>query len=282
MKALDNDWLLPVNLSVSDDPLLRILNFVGIFLPVRCWLIPLLLSITSGVLEFSTTLRKCLYAKINLIFGSAMHLMCDQLPYSMRRRVYVFGCWLENLKPSNDIKLRVLRGHTISAVIAGGAKAYTEDATLVPDRYEFLGQADEEAATLVPYGYQFSGNELEPVEVENTFKCEHFDIKCKYRFAEGSHEYRIEARRDRMVIIDFAIKCKTSDEFIKMCTLISCISKNHSGSLQREVHRKHNRWLPAATHKKLRVRPLRESILCYVRNGYPPIYSLEFQNATVL
>lgn len=275
MKALDNAWLLPAKLSESDDPLLSILNFVGIILQIytTLWLTPSLLSIMSAVLEFIAPLKKWLYGKINFTFCCAMHLICDQLPYSVRRRVYVFGCWVKNLKPSNDIKLKVVRNDTIYAVIAGGAKAYNEDATLVQGWSQFLGQVDEAAASvpisiekgatlaLVP---QFSLNE------ENTFKCAHIDIKCKRRF-DSHDDYCIEASSHGVAIIEFVIKSRTRDDFLKMCTFLSCISQNRSGSLKCQH-----------SDKKLCVRTFRESIMCYVRNGYPPVYTLEFQNATVL
>ncbi|KAH9317420.1 hypothetical protein KI387_019189, partial [Taxus chinensis] len=57
--------LLPVNLSVSEEKLLKALNLVGLFLQTKSLhcLIPTLLSLTSAVVKFTTTLRVQLYGR---------------------------------------------------------------------------------------------------------------------------------------------------------------------------------------------------------------------------
>jgi hypothetical protein len=139
---LNDEWLLPVNLSVSEEKLLKIINLLGLFLQTKKdkvhWLIPTSLSFISALMEFSTTLRVWLYSNINVLFCYIMHFICDPLPRSWRRQVYSLGKWVENLKPSNDIQLKIERGN-ICAIIAGGAKVDKEGATLVP----WLNVADE-------------------------------------------------------------------------------------------------------------------------------------------
>ncbi|KAH9313492.1 hypothetical protein KI387_022119, partial [Taxus chinensis] len=57
--------LLPVNLSVSEEKLLKALNLVGLFLQTKSLhcLIPTLLSLTSVVVKFTTTLRVRVYRR---------------------------------------------------------------------------------------------------------------------------------------------------------------------------------------------------------------------------
>lgn len=88
-----SSMLLPVDLSVSEEKVLKMLNLAGLFLQTKkvYWLIPLLLSLISTVLEFSTPLRIWIYEKINVLFCCAMHVICDPLPRSMRRKIYGLG-----------------------------------------------------------------------------------------------------------------------------------------------------------------------------------------------
>lgn len=137
--STDNAWLLPVNLTVSEEKLLKVLNLVGLFLQTKkvFWLIPTFFSFASAILEFNTTLRVWLYTNINKLSCWSMHLICDKLRYSERRQVYSLGKWVENFKPCNDIQLRVVRGD-ICAVLGGAAKSHKEDVTklvLVPWLY---------------------------------------------------------------------------------------------------------------------------------------------------
>lgn len=113
--------------------MLKLLNLVGLFLATKQVYrpIPISISFIAAVMEFATLLRKWLYSKINLLFCLILHVICDRLQRSIRRQVYSLGNWVENLKPSNDIQLRVVRG-PICGVIAGGAKVYQKGATLVP------------------------------------------------------------------------------------------------------------------------------------------------------
>ncbi|KAH9299298.1 hypothetical protein KI387_030980 [Taxus chinensis] len=57
--------LLPVNFLVSEEKLLKALNLVGLFLQTKSLhcLIPTLLSLTSAVVEFNTTLRVLVYGR---------------------------------------------------------------------------------------------------------------------------------------------------------------------------------------------------------------------------
>ncbi|GLJ08812.1 hypothetical protein SUGI_0096490 [Cryptomeria japonica] len=122
---LDQDYFLPVNLLRSEDKLLKILNLLGLFLQTQKhvhWLIPALLSFTAAVMGFSTTIRLSIDGLINTVLCKTIQRACDRLPLPMRRRVYFWGNWVENLKPSNDLQSKIVRGD-ICALVAGGAKA---------------------------------------------------------------------------------------------------------------------------------------------------------------
>ncbi|GLJ08816.1 hypothetical protein SUGI_0096560 [Cryptomeria japonica] len=129
---LHHDYFLPVNLLLAEDKLLKILNFVGLYLQTQKhvhWLIPVSLSLTSLVMGFTTTGRLSVDGFICGFFCwpfyRAVQLLCDQLPLSMRRRVYCWGDWVEHLKPSNDLQSKVVMGG-MCALVAAGAKAHSE------------------------------------------------------------------------------------------------------------------------------------------------------------
>lgn len=84
-QRLNEDWLLPVNLSVLEEGL-RVLNLIGLFLHTRKdkihWLIPTSLTFISTLMELSARLRVWIYIKINVLFCDIMHFICDPLPRS--------------------------------------------------------------------------------------------------------------------------------------------------------------------------------------------------------
>jgi hypothetical protein len=242
----DNDWLLPVNLTLSEEKLLKVLNLVGLFLQTKklFWLTPILLSFASAVLEFNTTLREWLYKKINTVFCWSMHLMCDKLPYSMRRQVYSLGKWVENLKPCNDIELRVVRGD-ICALIGGAAKSHTEDATLVQ----------------VPW------LNVQRVTQIN-FECDPIHFRCEFLSEVDKCGVGVVYSDDDKAAL--FVDCKSSDEFVKICTFVDCMAKNRSGSLKSNDRK-----------NKVQVRGWKESVRHYVKSGFPPIYELKLEHVIV-
>ncbi|XP_057842571.2 uncharacterized protein LOC131051992 [Cryptomeria japonica] len=253
IKILDNDFVLPVNLTISEEKMLKFLNLVGLFLQTRqiYWLIPTLLSFTAALLEFSTALRAWLYDHINLLFCRFMHIICDRLPRSMRREVYSFGNWVENLKPSNDLRLRVVKGE-ICAVIGGGAKVHREGATL------FQAEA-----------FEWSGLEGETL-IEKTIPCGKIDpdyrsinIGCSFDPTKG--KCHVAANTVALAEVD----CNR-DEFAKLYEFLTCVAKNRSGSLR-----------SCASNNKVRVRGFRETVACYSKSGFPPVYELKLDNVIV-
>lgn len=132
---LNDDWLLPINLSVSQEKLLKIINLLGLFLQTKTvkvhWLIQTSLSLISALMEFSTTIRVWIHTNINVVFCYVMHCICDPLPRWWRRQVYSLGKWVEKLKPCNDMQLKVVRGN-MRAIISEGAKVDKEGITSIP------------------------------------------------------------------------------------------------------------------------------------------------------
>ncbi|XP_059077599.1 uncharacterized protein LOC131876390 [Cryptomeria japonica] len=125
---LDHDYFLPVNLLLSEDKLMTILNFVGLFLKTQKhihWLIPALLTFTVVVMGFSTKVRLYIDGFINTFLCRSVQLLCDPLPLAMRRRAYCWGNWVENLKPSNDLQSKIVSGK-ICVLLVAGAKADSE------------------------------------------------------------------------------------------------------------------------------------------------------------
>jgi hypothetical protein len=238
-----SSWLLPVDLSVSEEKLLKVLNLAGLFLQTKkvYWLIPVLLSFISTVMEFCTPLRIWIYGKVNL-FCHAMHLICDRLPRSMRMQTYALGKMVENLKPSNDIKLKVTRGD-ITAIIAAGAKVHTEGAlTLVP---LFVL---EDAATEKTLHCQ-------PID------CDPIDIECRFNASTRSCIIRATT------FDEISVGCLSRSHFLSILTLVSSIAKNGCGSLK-----------SYGTHQNVRVRGLMHSIYSHQDAGYPIVYEMKLEN----
>lgn len=244
-----SSMLLPVDLSVSEEKVLKMLNLAGLFLHTKkvYWLIPVLLSFVSTVLEFTTPLRKGIYEKINALFCCAMHVICDPLPRSMRSHIYALGKLVDNLKPTNDIKLKVTKGN-ITATIAGGAKVHTEGTlTLVPLF------ALEEAAT------------------EATFHYGNIEIQCKFNAGPLGLCYIRATTFDQI-----SVACPTRFYFLCILTLVSSITKNGSGSLKSYgPHRM------ACVRRKVCVRGLKETVYSYAANGCPKVYEMELENVVV-
>lgn len=197
-----SSMLLPVDLSVSEEKVLKMLNLAGLFLQTKkvYWLIPLLLSFTSTVLEFSTPLRIWIYQKINVLFCCAMHVICDRLPRSMRSHIYALGKYVDNLKPTNDIELKVTKGN-ITATIAGGAKVHTEGTLTLADSFPL-----EEEAT------------------EATFRYDDIGIKCTFN---GRECFILATTFEKITV-----GCRTRPCFLGIVTLVWSIAKNRSGSLK--------------------------------------------------
>ncbi|GLJ08828.1 hypothetical protein SUGI_0096750 [Cryptomeria japonica] len=252
---LDQDYFLPVNLSLSEEKLLKVFNLVGLFLHSQKhihWLIPVSLTLTAAVLGVSTTLRVWVYGFIHILFCKAVHLLCERFPFSVRRQVYSLGNWVDKLKPSNDLQSKIVRGN-ICVLIAGGAKPQTLGATLVES--ELLSNR------LTSIDRVFNqGN----VEIKCSFRCGKFNIKCK--FAQSNGKCSLEAGD----IASVDVVC-SREEAIKLFTFASCMAESRSGSLKS--------YDPKT--KTVYVRRFRESVAAYVRSGYPPFYKLHLENVVV-
>lgn len=290
MKFLKEHYLLlPVDLSASEEKLLKILNMAGLFFLAKkvYWPIPIFFSFTSAVLEFSTPLRTWLYGKSNLVFCCVMHRIIDHFSYSQRRQMYSLGNWVENLKPSNDIKSSVVRGN-ISVVIAGGAKTCKEGAILVPCDY-FSGQQRKYLRKSQGEHYQqdciqpalehHQREERDDLFVECIFKCANLVITATFRRRFGYCEVHWTDEFEESDQAEFLYFDMSMEEFLKLRTFISRLTKNESGSLKSS--RQNTSLSSFFTSNSLQVRGLKESILCYVKSGFPPVYDLEFHNAVV-
>lgn len=249
VKLSHNSWLLPVNLSVSEEKLLKFLNFFGVFLkPTKHrWLAPTLFSATSAILEFNTPLRRWLYGKFNLVVCSAMHFILNRLPYPWRKNMYSLGVWVENLKPSNDIELKVLKADR-AAVIAGGAKICGicgEDDTAVP--WEDRSQIEE--------------NE------DNSFPCGPITIVCRFQRKYGVCVVFLSTTDNATP--SFYVNC-TSEEFRKIAAFLSCLAEHRSGSLK-----------CYGPKKNVQVRGLKESVMCYAKCGFPPVFIWQLKEVNI-
>lgn len=231
-------WLLPINLSISEEKLLKVINLFALFLQTKKvkvhWSIPLSLSFIAALLEFNTSLRAWLYTNINVVFCYILHFICDPLPRSWRVQIYSLGNWVDNLKPCNDIQLKVARGN-IRAIIIEGAKV------------------NKEGAIEVPW--------LDVIQTQ--FYCEsiHSHIFCTY--VRDAESCEIIAPMIGVVYVN----CKREADFSRIITLVSCMAKNLCGSL-----------ISYGPNNKVRVRGFKESIISYVKNGLPPIYELDLEN----
>lgn len=253
-------WFIPVSLSVSEGKLLKVLNLVGLFLLTKkvFWLIPSLLSIASAMLELNTTMRTWLYTSIGRLFCWSVHLICDKLPYSMRRRVYSWGQWVENFQPFNDIQLRVVRS-PICAVIGGGAKAHMEGATLV----RWLNVGGETIRSFDCASNLVTIKCCNPDRIVIT--CMLFERFNKCGVAVGKPDDELA---DEFAVV--GVDCNNRVEFMKLCTFLSCIAKNSSGS-----------FICYDSSNKAHVRGWKESVRHYVESGFPPVYELKLQPAIV-
>lgn len=166
-------------------------------------MIPILFSLTAALLEFLTAFRLWLYGRINLLFCCIMHLMCDRLPRSIRMELYYsLGYWVENLKPSNDIELKRVRGD-IYAIIAGGAKAHIEGAILAPSFEDKYGELTEKY--------------LEIKSCAISIDCEFDEDRSKCRMSTTVGEFEVDCVRH---------------EFIKLRVFLYGIAGTGSGSLK--------------------------------------------------
>ena len=241
------DLLLPVDLSVSEQKLLKVLNLAGLVLQTKkaFGVLPAVLTLTSVVLEFITPIREWIYGTINIVFCWAMHIICDKLPYSTRKQIYSLVNWAENLKPSNDIEFRAVKGDHIRAVIGGGAKASSLPSVLREEDVDWLSQ-----------------------DSPMTFGCgDHIQIQCQYANYDSAQISFIRTEDGKKIGYQ-SLRCNNGhSDFLKICTFISCVGKNRCGSLKSYCH----------DNKKVRVRSLMESTICYVLNECPPVYVLAFE-----
>ncbi|KAH9313241.1 hypothetical protein KI387_028276 [Taxus chinensis] len=275
VSRLDHEYFLPIDLISSDEKILKVLNLLGLYLQKDKhihWLIPALLSLTAAVLGLCSTLRRCVYSGINTISRGAVHLLCDHLDdFSWRRQAYSLGNWIDNLKPSNDLQSKVVRGD-IRALIAGGARVDNgrkhydnafHGAIRLPDN-------DEETLNDIELKFNQGGN-----VVKRSFDCGTFSIDCEFHSANGSLDQEgaqingkclLEAGKVASIDVD----CN-SEEAKKLFKFAYHMAHSQSGSLRR--------YDPNT--KTVQVRRFRESVIAYVRSGYPPLYALDLKNVVV-
>ncbi|GLJ08807.1 hypothetical protein SUGI_0096370 [Cryptomeria japonica] len=231
---LDHDYFLPVNLLKSEDRVLKTLNLVALSLRSQNhihWLIPVLLTLTAAVMGFSTTLSLYVGRLINKLFCGAIQFLCERLPLRWRRRVYFLGNWVENLKPSNDLELKVMK-QSMCPLIAGGAKAHFQSSPLpcnmrpqVPTRearakkYMLVSQpcgslADCSVQEVGPFFFSCG----ESVYIEWTFNNHSNKCSLKAGVLERGHEKSLKPHDisvyivgDNEVLIEEDIKILTCD-----------------------------------------------------------------------
>lgn len=192
---------LPVDLSDQSKKLIsKLLNLVGLFFQAKknkfSWYYPTIFSAASAVLELPPV-SAWIHGKINMVVCRSLQCIFDKLPYSMRRKAYAMGIWVENLKPCNDIQLKVVRGN-ISVVIGGAAKTDRKDADLVP----WLSE--------VPTVYN------------------HGRIRAKFNEEEKKCVARMERNRNSEV----SVECTNRFTFQKICTFLKSVADTKSGSLK--------------------------------------------------
>ncbi|GLJ08819.1 hypothetical protein SUGI_0096620 [Cryptomeria japonica] len=298
---LDHDYFLPVNLLKSEDELLKILNFVGLFLQTQQhihWLIPASLSLISAVMGFSTALRLSIDGFINTVLCKGVQMVCDRLPLLMRRRVYFWGNWVQNLKPSNDLQSKIVRGD-ICALIAGGAKAHARalaDPVIFTDRsvrFEifskfgpFLFICDTKGDS-VYIEWRFDNAAIQKcllkagrVESEEakTLKADDIYIVCGDGdcsmkkaikvFTSDSFTVKKSFIADDIDTASVDVDC-SMEKATRLFLFASCMSENNSGSLK------------YCKGNNVYVRHFVESINAYVRSGYPPLYALHMEDVVV-
>jgi len=243
---------LPVDLSDGSKKIIsKLLNLVGLFFQAKknkfSWYYPTIFSAASAVLELPPV-SAWIYGKINKVFCRSVQCICDQLPYSVRRHVYSLGFWVENLRPCNDIQLKVVRGD-ISVVIGGAAKTDRDDA----DRVRWLR------------------------DLPGVFDHDQTDHGC-IRFHHGCiHAYYDKTQKKCVASIkhnrnsEVSVKCTRSDMFHQICTFLESVADTKSGSLKSYDAKK----------KKVVVRRWRESVRHYVDAGCPPVYELKLEDVIV-
>lgn len=240
---LDNYLLLPVNLTVSDHTMLKFVNGGGLALLIVSkahWVFAAVISFMSALMEFSPKLRDSLSAGLSWLFRWAMLLLCEKLPYSMRRRLHSLGIWVEKLKFSNPLQSSVSKKE-ICAVIGGGARVHIEGAALVP----WLDRMEE--------------------ETQKTFNCELIELVCQF------DAKRCKCKVWATTVPAFDVYCD-SNEFVRLCTFVSCMAKNGFGSLKSCGRGRRN---------TVHVRGFKESVICYSKSGFPSVYELKLQEVVV-
>jgi len=176
------ELLLPINLSETAGKIPKVLNLVGLFFQAKKvnWLIPIVLTLISAVLEwhlsFSTTSRVLVNARLDQwlrtfsfllhdigdrMICQLMHCIHNHIPDSVKMELYYSFGFLVDEEPLQKIKLRRSARHTICAIIGGGAKS-------------------SKVATLVPW-LCFSSK-----ETHWTFECGPIVIDCKFQPLNGT------------------------------------------------------------------------------------------------
>lgn len=243
---LNNYLLLPVNLSVSDHTLLKFVNAAGLFL---------------FLILKKTQVAWIVGALIS--FTSAMLEFSPRLRDCLKKNMSrLFGramlLLIEKLPHSKRMHLQSFGiwveklkfsspikarvfNGEICAVIGGGAKAPVQGATLVPW--------------------------LEEEETQNgqtfTFKCGSIELVCGF----DAKKCRCEVSASTVAVFD--VFCD-SNEFLKLYTFVSCIAKNRLGSLKT--------YGPKNT---VHARGFKDSVICYAKSGFPPVYELKLMNVVV-
>lgn len=240
-----NVWLLPVNLSAPEEKLVKLLNLVGLFFPHKkvSRFLSRSLSFASALLEFCQPLRLCIYGSINKMFCWSLQGICNKLPYPARRYVYLLGMKVKNLKPRNDIQLKVVKGN-INIVIGGAAKTRQEGATQVP-------------------WLEYKGD-------EKKFHC-YWPMVIMADYIERERMCKVTLKHNAVAEEHVYVKCKDWEHFMKLCAFLSWVAHTKSGSLKCHDEKKN----------KVYVRGWRESVRHYIDAGFPPVYTLQLPNVVV-
>jgi len=154
--------------------------------------------------------------------------------------------WVDNLKPNNDLQLKVVRGN-MCAVIGGGAKIDNEDAAWVP--WIYVGEGETQKFL--------------------TFDCDSIVIETSYPVNNRCSmfvKYKDEADEQSVFYVD----CNNMAEFQQICTFLSCVANTNSGSLKSYDNK-----------KKVQVRGWKESARHYVESGFPLVYELDLKHVIV-
>ncbi|KAJ7523227.1 hypothetical protein O6H91_18G042400 [Diphasiastrum complanatum] len=252
--------LLPVNLSVSEENLLKFLNLVGLFLQTKQvqWVYPAFFTLTAAILEFDTWLREVLYSSINLLFCRSMRLVCNKLPHFPRILIYTLGCFVDNLRPSNDVEWKIVKGD-IRVVMGGAARTHTLQGLVACADIEMSSFLQSEDNETVYYCETFSHPEH---DIKMTAKFYRSQNKCFY-YGVSSSAFSSQVSGD--------LPCTGMSDFVRICTFLSRLSSNSSGSLK--IYDNNN---------VVHVYSILESISNYVESGFPPVYEMHIKNAIVM